>query len=105
MNRLLPLVAATGFLAMSAGFAEAGQWNRSGSFTGPRGNTATMSGGGSCSGGSCSYGRTVTGPQGNSYSRQGYATRTAPGQFQSGATYTGPRGGTATRSGSLSVTR
>lgn len=41
-----------------------GQWTRSGSVTGPRGNTATFAGSTSCAGGACNRTTTYTGPNG-----------------------------------------
>jgi hypothetical protein len=104
MTRFLTLsAAAAGFLFVTTA-AEA-QWNRSGTATGPGGRSVTMQSGGSCAGGSCTYGGTATGPGGRSVTRQGTAARTAPGQFQSGGTFTGPGGRSATRTGSFSRAR
>lgn len=104
MTRFLTLSAAAAGLIFVSTAAEA-QWSRSGTATGPRGGVYATQGGGSCAGGSCNYGGSVTGPAGRTFSRQGSVTRTAPGQFQSSGTYTGPRGRSATRSGSFSVAR
>ena len=105
MNRMLTLIATAGFLVAGTAFADAQQWSRGGTITGPYGGTTTTQGGGSCAGGSCSYGGSVTGPGGRSFNRSGNLTRTAPGQFQSSATYTGPRGLSASRTGSFSARR
>jgi hypothetical protein len=104
MTRFLTLSAAAAGLLFINTAAEA-QWSRSGSATGPGGRSVTTQSGGSCAGGSCTYGGTATGPRGNSVNRQGSTTRTAPGQFQSGGTFTGPGGRSATRSGSFSRAR
>jgi hypothetical protein len=104
MTRFLTLSAAAASLLFVTTAAEA-QWSRSGTATGPGGRTVTTQGGGSCAGGTCTYGGTATGPAGHSITRQGSVTRTAPGQFQSSGSVTGPGGRTATRSGSFSRAR
>jgi hypothetical protein len=40
-------------------------WERDVKVTGPNGGTWTRDGHGSCSGGTCTFGGTVTGPRGN----------------------------------------
>ncbi len=77
-----------------------GQWSRTGSVTGPRGNTTTFTGGTSCAGGSCNRSTTFTGPNGRDVNANSTVTRTAPGQFSSSGTVTGPNGRTISRSGS-----
>jgi hypothetical protein len=52
-----------------------GGWTSNGKATGPRGGSWTRSGGGSCAGGTCTYGGTVTGPNGNTGSYSGSFTR------------------------------
>lgn len=46
-------------------------WDRNVSATGRNGGTWSRDGGGSCSGGRCTYGGTVTGPNGNSRTYHG----------------------------------
>jgi hypothetical protein len=75
-----------------------GQWTRSGSVTGPRGNSASFAGSTSCAGGTCNRATTYTGPNGREVTASGSVARTAPGQFSSSGTVTGPRGGTASHS-------
>ena len=76
-----------------------GEWTRSGSITGPRGNTDTFAGTSSCGGGSCSRATTFTGPNGRTVTGDKTVTRTAPGQFSSSGSVTGPNGGTISHSG------
>lgn len=85
MSNALATLAAATFLIAGTSLAEA-QWSRNGSVTGPAGRSVTTQGGGSCAGGSCSFGGTATGPASCTFNRQGSVTRTAPGQFQSGGT-------------------
>ena len=80
--------------------ADAGAWERKGSFTGPRG-TSTVDGSGSCSDRACSRSVTKTGPQGYSASRQGSGS-CADGTCSGSRTTTGPAGQAWTREGSIS---
>lgn len=80
--------------------ADAGAWERHGTFTGPRGTTTT-SGSGSCAGGNCSWQGGGTGPRGNSWSRQGTASCSG-GTCTSSGGGTGPQGGSWSRSGTTS---
>lgn len=97
--KTLIIVSATGLL-LGTTVADAG-WSRSGSVTGPRGNTFSGSGSGSCSGGSCSASRSVTGPYGGTVSRNGSGSCSG-GTCSGSRTTTGPYGGSVTRSGSFS---
>lgn len=71
---LAPFSLAIALTFAGASVADAG-WSRSGGGTGPRGNTWNSSGFGSCSDGSCSHSTTVTGPNGEGYTRSGTVTR------------------------------
>jgi hypothetical protein len=97
------LVLATSLLFVGTALAEARGFSRSGSVTGPAGGVYHSQGGGSCAGGSCSYGGQTTGPYGGTFSRSGSATRTAPGQWTTQGTGTGPAGRSYNRSGSFGV--
>ncbi|HVY16389.1 MAG TPA: hypothetical protein VHB27_14280 [Rhodopila sp.] len=77
MTRLLSLTALGVVLSMSvAGHAGAVEWRRGGTFVGPRGATMTRQGSASCANGSCASSRTVTGPGGTTYMRNGSVTVT-----------------------------
>lgn len=93
--------AAVAALTMLGAVNDANAWSRSGSTTGPGGRTASHSGSGSCSGGSCSSSQTATGPRGNSVTRNGQ-TSCSDGSCSGSATYTGPNGRSATRTRSTS---
>ena len=75
MKSMITTAALTGVLAISR-LTNAFAWSRNGCVSGPRG-TNTFNAQGSCSGNSCSrsatatgaYGRTTTGPAGNSMRR------------------------------------
>lgn len=82
--------------------AEAREWKRERSVTGPYGGSRSVQGSGSCSGGHCGSSQTWTGRYGNSVNREG-STGCADGSCSGGATYTGPGGQSATRSRSLQV--
>jgi hypothetical protein len=90
------LVAALSFVAVSP----ANAWSRSGSVTTRRG-TYYGSASGSCSGGTCSRSRSITGPYGNTMSRSGSVTRTGPHDFSYSRATTGPNGNSVTRSGAV----
>lgn len=94
------LTAALVGLFVTGAAAEASAWSRSGSVTTARG-TYNVQGSGGCGYGSCSRSRTVTGPYGDSVTRQGTVTRTAPGQAYYSGTVTGPYGGTVYRQGTI----
>lgn len=86
---------------LAAGIAaDAGAWERTGSFTGPRG-TSTVEGSGSCSGRACARSVTKTGPYGNSASREG-SGGCADGTCSGSRKTTGPAGQAWTRNGSIS---
>jgi hypothetical protein len=93
---------AAALLVTSIAAAEARSWNRSGTNIGPRG-TSSYGVTGQCSGGTCTRNATRTGPYGNTATRTGTVTRTAPGSFQGSRTTTGPGGRSVTRSGTLTV--
>ena len=85
---------------MAASASSAYAWSRSGSTTGPRGNSVTSNGSGSCSGGSCSRSGTVTGPRGT-YTTSGKTTCSGGSCTHSG-NVTGPNGGSVNRTGTVS---
>lgn len=102
MRKTLTFGFMTGVLVL-AWVAEANAFTRNGSVTGPNGGTASVSGSGGCSGGTCS--RTVkrTGPYGGTASRSGSASCNSGTASCSGTrTTTGPKGGTIVRNGSIS---
>jgi hypothetical protein len=80
--------------------SQASAWTRSGSVTTRRGTFYGQSSGG-CSGGTCSRSGSVTGPNGNTASRIRSATRTGPNSFSYSRTATGPNGNSVTRSGEI----
>jgi hypothetical protein len=81
MKKLLTMAALAGSLSVAT-MAEANAWTRSGTVTGPNGNTVTRSGSGGCAGGVCTGTRTTTGPRGNSVTRSGVATRGYVGPYR-----------------------
>jgi hypothetical protein len=93
---------AAAILATSIVAVEARSWNRSGTNVGPRG-TSTYGITGQCAGGTCTRNATRTGPRGNTATRNGTVTRTAPGTFEGNWTTTGSGGRSVTRSGTLTV--
>lgn len=94
-----PLItAALAGLFVVGAVAEASAWTRSGTVTTGRG-TYNVQGSGSCGWRSCSGSRTVTGPNGNSVTRQGTLTRIGPGRAYYSGSVTGPNGGTVYRRG------
>ncbi|MBW6401122.1 hypothetical protein KPL78_24900 [Roseomonas sp. HJA6] len=96
---------ALGALVLAAPLAEAREITRSGSVTGPHGQTATMSGNASRTlGQGATRSRVWTGPQGQSVSRQGAVTPNGDGSATGTRTMTGPQGQSVTRSGTVSVT-
>lgn len=97
----MKLMLISGIVAATVGVAsvsEANAWTRSGSVTTARG-TYTGQASGTCAGGTCSRTRSVTGPNGNTVTRSGSATRTGPYRYSYTRTTTGPNGGSVTRSG------
>lgn len=94
-----PFALAAVLLVAGASIAEAG-WSRKASGTGPRGNSWSSTGSGSCYGGSCSSAQTFTGPAGGTTTRSGNTT-CAGGTCNHSATVTGPNGNGYTRSGSV----
>ena len=102
MKMLIATASLAGLLVVGP-IAVASAWTRNGTVTTQRG-TYTVNGGGGCAGGTCSWGRTVTGPYGGTWSRSGTVTQTGPGQFNYSGQATGPYGGTVTRSGTVVVT-
>ena len=74
MKNLFLTSAVIGVLSIAA-VANANAWTRTGSTTGPRGGTSSLSASGSCAGGTCSRSATRTGPAGNSATRQGSISR------------------------------
>lgn len=85
-----------------AAVSQADAWTRSGSVTTARG-TYTGSASGSCAGGTCSRSGSVTGPNGNTVSRSGSVTRTGPYRYSYTRTTTGPNGNSVTRSGAVAT--
>ena len=70
MNKALIIaVATTSLIVMTA--TDAFAWERHGTVTGSGGYSRSVTGSGSCSGGSCNNSRQVTGPGGYSRTRQG----------------------------------
>ncbi len=98
LKYLTACVLAAGLLAVSVQGAAA--WTSSGGVTGSNGKTATHSGSGSCSNGTCSSTHSATGPNGQTVSSQG-STSCSNGTCSSTHTGTGANGGTATRSGTV----
>jgi hypothetical protein len=92
------LTAALAGLFVIGAAAEASAWTRNGTVTTGRG-TYNVQGGGSCANGACSGSRTVTGPNGNSVTRQGSITRVGPNRAYYTGSVTGPNGGTVYRRG------
>lgn len=80
----------------------ANAWTRNATVTTPRG-TNYGSTTGSCSGGTCSRTRSVTGPNGYTASRSGSVSRTGSNSASYSRTTTGPYGNSVTRSGSVTV--
>lgn len=99
MLKLATLAVAAAIVMGAATTADA--YTRNSSSTGPRGNTVSSKGQGSCANGSCSSSQSVTGPKGNSASRVG-GTSCSGGTCSGGATYTGPAGNQATRTRNFS---
>ncbi len=93
MINLKSVMIAAAVIIASASIAEAGNWSRSGSATGPRGGTWTSQSHGSCANGACTSSRTVTGPHGGTYTRDS-STTCGGGSCTRDYTITGPRGGT-----------
>jgi len=87
------ILAAAGLvlLAGPAPEAEARSRSRAGSLTTWRGTWSGSAARG-CAGGTCWRSRSVTGPHGQSWSRQGSVTRIAPGDISGTGTMSGPRG-------------
>lgn len=94
MKKLLTMAALAGSLSVAT-MAEANAWTRSGTVTGPNGNSVTRSGSGGCAGGVCTGTRTTTGPRGNSVTRSGVATRGYVGPYYRGYRYGGVAAGAA----------
>ena len=102
MKTIIATAALAGTLIVGTA-ADASAWTRNGTVSTWRG-TYTVHGGGGCAGGTCSWGRTVTGPYGGTWTRSGTVTQTGPGQYSYSGRATGPYGGTVTRSGTVTVT-
>lgn len=92
------VTAALASLFVVGAAADASAWTRSGTVTTGRG-TYTVQGSGSCGWRTCSGSRTVTGPNGNSVTRQGSITRIGPNRAYYSGSVTGPYGNTAYRRG------
>ena len=100
MTKIPAFVAA---VVLSFAAAGANAWERNSTLTGPRGNSRSVERAGGCSGGTCSYGREVTGPAGNSRTRGGAATGVSGedgARWQRGGTATGSNGNSVTYGGS-----
>lgn len=78
--------------------AEASAFSRSVSATGPNGGTYTRQGSGGCSGGSCSWNSTATGPNGLTSSHSATATSNGNGAVSINGAGTGPNGRSYNRS-------
>ncbi len=102
MKKTLALAtAAAALMAMTA--ADANAWQRKTSSTGPRGFSRSVESSGNCSGGACTYSRSVTGPLGNTRTRSGTVADTGGGSgasWQRSGSATGPNGNTVTYGGS-----
>ena len=101
MSRSLWIAAALASLTQAATPAAAG-WQRQGTVTTPRGSFRSSAAGG-CAGGTCARSGTTTGPRGESVTHSG-ATSCAGGTCTRNGTLTGPNGGSVTTSGSLTRT-
>jgi hypothetical protein len=102
MKSMLSLTAATACILALAS-ADASAFNRKSTSTGPNGNSRSVESSGGCSGGTCTYSRSVTGPLGRTRTR----SRSVSGSSgESGASWersgtaTGPNGNTVTYGGS-----
>ena len=92
----LSLATVLGLAAVSPADAR----TRSGSLTTRRGTyTGNFSGG--YGGGTCSRSGTITGPNGNTVSRSTSVTRTGPYRYSYSRTTTGPNGNSFTRDGTV----
>ena len=100
--KLKTISASLAVLISVGAVSQADAWTRSGSVTTARG-TYTGSASGSCAGGTCSRSRSVTGPYGNTVSRSGSVSRTAPYAYSYSRTTTGPYGNSVTRSGTVTA--
>jgi hypothetical protein len=98
MKKFLAVSAIAGAMLVAI-VADANAGSRSGTITGPRGTT-TFSGSRSCAGGTCSSQGSVTGPYGNTVSRQG-SSSCSGGSCSGSGTVTGPRGGTVSYNGTV----
>lgn len=99
MTKLLTLAALAA--ALSIGTAvDANAWTRNGWVHGWRG-TASVHASGGCANGTCSRQITRTGPDGNSFNRQG-SVSCGGGSCTGTRPTTGPRGNTVTRQGTVS---
>jgi hypothetical protein len=103
MTKTLVATAAVAGLLVVGPIAEASAWTRNSTVT-TRYGTYTVNGAGGCGGGSCSFNRTVTGPYGDTWTRNGAITRTGPNRYTYWGTATGPYGGSVMRSGNVYVT-
>lgn len=90
------LTAGTALLLFGT-IAEAQAGGRGGTVIGPRGGSMSWHRG--CDSGTCSRSRSVTGPAGRTYTREGSITRTGPGSWERDVTARGPYGGTYERHG------
>jgi hypothetical protein len=93
-----PAALALVLMAAGASSADAG-WVHSGGGTGPRGNTWSSTGSGSCAGGTCNSTQTFTGPRGTT-TRNG-STTCSGGTCTHTGTGTGPYGRGYNRSGTV----
>jgi hypothetical protein len=97
MTRFMTLALASVALVTGASIAEA-DWSRSGSYTGPGGNTWSWRSNGDCWNGRCGVSRSVTGPNGNTVSQKAYGACWG-GVCRGTVVTTGPNGGTVVRRG------
>jgi hypothetical protein len=100
--KLLIATAALGGLLVVGPVSDASAWTREGTVTTGRG-TYTVNGGGSCGGGVCRWGRTITGPNGGTVHRGGVVARTGPGRYRYWNRTVGPNGGTVVHTGRVYV--
>ena len=99
MNKALIIaVATTSFIVMTA--TDAFAWERHGTVTGSGGYSRSVTGSGSCSGGSCNNSRQVTGPGGYSRTRQGQVSSNPDGGWTRNGTITRRNGNQVNYEGS-----
>jgi hypothetical protein len=99
MKTMMSLAAAACVLTLAA--ADANAWQRNTTSTGPNGNSRSVESSGGCSGGTCGYSRSVTGPMGNTRTRSRTVTDQGDGvSWDRERSVNGPNGNTVTYGGS-----